>query len=231
MLNAGILLAILLIGVVFFVFFVLSLVRWQMQREELKKKAVELLVRRSYRILSILDVVSDRYLPIQIKLLLVDYLLDLIPSLISKSAEAEDLANKLSELTELRDKLNAGIQETRDEKVTSKVYLSKTQQALSALPQILREFSENQTIDKSTSRRFVSLVRFSINLARYDLLIRGAEMDLEADKKARALEKYRTALSELEKVSIIEEASSEIQWVKQQITDVESMLFVNQSTI
>jgi hypothetical protein len=57
------------------------------------------------------------------------------------------------------------------------------------------------------------------------MLMKEARDDLDLDKKARALEKYRTALAEMETVSFVPESNSVINTLKNRIQAIEGILF------
>lgn len=209
---------------------IFGVVKWYKKQRELKKKATEQLVNRSYRILSILDMVMDRYMPHQTKVLLVDYLLAIVPNLVSHNRYGQDLADKLPELFKIRDELKSSTKLADNGRVTHSDQLSKVQTSLSSLPALIKGFALNGIVDKQTARQQVELIRYGNSLAYHDLLVHQADNDVDMDKKARALEKYRTALVEMEKVAAIGEAQRDIDRLKRVIESVEQALFANRST-
>ncbi|REG86775.1 hypothetical protein [Marinomonas pollencensis] len=228
--QISVLLTIVFIVSIIFLLSVAAFIVWQKKQQLRKKKIIEKLINRSYRLVSILESVPDRYLPIQTKMLLIDYLHSIVPNLVSKRVSVPELMVVLPELSEIRSQLRDGIQKSKNEKVMSKTHCTKIQNALHFLPVLLREFSEKHIIDSRSAKRQAVLMRFSYSLVHYDLLLYQAKVDLVADRKASALDKYRSALAEIEKVAVIENVAEEIEWVKCRIAKVEEMLFVTHTS-
>ncbi|SBS27521.1 hypothetical protein MSP8887_00668 [Marinomonas spartinae] len=230
MMNNIVLIVVICLCVSFAILTIFGVLKWYEKQRELKKKATDQLVNRCYRILSILDIVMDRYMPHQTKLLLVDYLLTIIPKLGSHQRYGQELADKLSELFKIRDQLKSSAKLADKGRVTQSDQLSKIQASLSSLPALIKGFALNGIVDKQTAKQQVELIRYGNSLAYHDLLVHQADSDVDMDKKARALEKYRTALVEMEKVAAIGEAQKDIDRLKRIIESVEQALFTNRST-
>lgn len=224
MAKEGILLTIAAVVILVLLLTVFALFKWRKRRAHLKRKAAEYLSRRCYRVMSILGILTDRYLTVQTKLLLVEYVLSVIPEVTSITRDQELVVRQL-ELKELRDELQMGEQATINDKVTTDVQLARVQSALQALPSLIKGLAINKVVDKATAKHHVELVRYANSLAHYDLLVRQADFDLDADKKARALEKLRTALAEMERVASISDSRREMTRLKNQIKVVEKALF------
>ncbi|MGO3407897.1 hypothetical protein [Marinomonas sp.] len=213
-----------IVGIVFLIT-AFALVSWQKKQNLSKNKVVDKLIARSYRLISTLESVPDRYFPIETKILLIDYLHSIVPRIVNKRVEAPELMSALPELAELRRQLKEGIQNSKREKVASATHCTKIQNSLRFLPTLLREFSTQHVIDHRSAKRQIELVRYSHCLVHYDWLLHQAKVDLAADRKAKSLENYRTALAEIEKVAVIENVSEEVCVVKSHISTVEDMLF------
>lgn len=228
--QISVLLAITFIVAILFLLTAVAFIVWQKKQKIQKKKITDKLINRSYRLISTLESVPDRYLPIETKILLIDYLHSIVPNIIAKRVEARELMLALSELSEMRSQLREGIQKSRNEKVMSTTHFTKIRNALHFLPVLIREFSEKHIVDSRSAKRQTELIRYCYYLVHYDLLLNQAKVDLAADRKARALEKYRTALAEIEKVAIIADVSEEVEVVKARIARVEEMLFVSRES-
>lgn len=230
MIKSVLMIVYIFIGVSCLIFLGLYLLKWREQQQELKRKATEQLMNRCYRILSIFDVLTDRYLPHQTKLLLAEYLLAIIPKLASEKY-GKELSDRLPELIEMHKELKSERPLADNSRVESKEQLSKVQNALQRLPVLLKGFALNGITDRQTAKQEVELIRYSCCLAHHDLLVHQADADLDMDKKARALEKYRIALAEMERVISVGSADSDIKRLTMTIESVEKSLFIQRSAI
>ena len=75
------------------------------------------------------------------------------------------------------------------------------------------------------------MIRYAHALAYRDLLVRQARLDLDNDKKNRALEKYRIALSVMEKNSSVSSSKREMARLQSMIQEVEKVLFSKNSKV
>lgn len=199
---------------------------WRLHSEQQQKRQqeLELLANRCYRIVDLLHCLTDRYLPLTCKTVLVEYLISSI-YLLERNKAARDLTDLLPIYVKLLAELKEGQQVSQNDKVQTHLQLTQVQAALQSIPLLLRGFVSNKVIDKATAKEQVEQVRFSYCLAHHDLLIREAEVSLEDDKKARALEKLRLALAEMEKVSSFTQSEPFIKRLDDNIKRVEHELF------
>lgn len=201
-----------------------ALLRFNKERKERQKQELEQLSRRCYRIVDLLNCLTDRYLPLTTKLVLVEYLISSI-SFLGRYNLATDLENMLPGYIRLLEELKAGQQASLKDRVQTHVQLSQAQQGLQALPLLLRGLVSNNFIDKATAKDQVAQVRFSFCLAHHDLLVKEAMASLDLDKKAGALEKLRHALAEMEKVATYNESGPVIAKLNNTIQRIENELF------
>ncbi len=218
--SLSIILAVVLVALIVLV----VLVRFFKTRKAKQMQELELLVRRCQRIEQILNTVSDRYLPLTTKLVLVEYLISSL-TLIKKHAVETELVKWMPQYLQLFEELKEGQQATLKDKVVNAQQLAQVQQALQALPLLIRGLVGLGVLDKATAKEQVVQIRFSYFLAHHDLLVREAQLDLDIDKKARALEKLRLALVEIEKVGTVTQSEVLIKRLNSIIHRVESELF------
>ncbi|SBS26892.1 hypothetical protein MAQ5080_00653 [Marinomonas aquimarina] len=201
-----------------------ALLRFQKERQERQRQELEQLSRRCYRIVDLLNCLTDRYLPLMAKQILVEYLISSV-GLLGRYKLARDLEDMLPGYIRLLDELKNGQQASLNDKVQTHVQLSQVQQGLQSVPLLLRGLVSNGFVDKATAKDQVTLVRFSFSLAHHDLLVKEALASLELDKKASALEKLRHALAEMEKVASFNESEAVINKLNNTIQRVENELF------
>lgn len=201
-----------------------ALLRFQKERQERQRQELEQLSRRCYRIADLLNCLSDRYLPLLTKQVLVEYLISSIHFL-SRYNLVSDLQAMLPGYEQLLVELKAGQRASVNDKIQTHVQLSQAQQALQAIPLLLRGLVNSNFIDKATAKDQVALVRFSHSLAYHDLLVKEAMVSFDLDKKAGALEKLRQALAEMEKVATYNESAVVISKLNTTIQRIENELF------
>lgn len=201
-----------------------ALIRFSRGRKQKLQHEMELLIRRSHRIEGVLNCLSDRYLPLVTKTLLVEYLIESL-SFITKHGGTPDVQGSVPQYLQLLEELREGQQATLKHKVLSEPQLAQVQQALQTLPLLLRGLVGTKAIDQATAKEQISQIRFSFFLAHHDLLVREAMLSLDCDKKARALEKLRQALVEMEKVSAFTQSEEVIKRLNSTIKRVEGELF------
>jgi hypothetical protein len=97
------------------------------------------------------------------------------------------------------------------------------------LLQGIRNMPESYGAGRVIIRHHIVLIRYAHALAHRDLLVRQARQDLDNDKKNRALEKYRLALSVMEKNESVSSSKREVVRLQNMIQDVENVLFSKKS--
>lgn len=198
--------------------------RFYKERQERQKQELEQLSKRCYRIADLLNLVTDRYLPLTTKTVLVEYLISSI-HLLSRHNYSTDLEQALPGYLQLLEELKIGQQASKNDKVQTHVQLSQVQQGLQAMPLLLRGLVSNNIVDKAIAKDQLAQIRFSFCLAHHDLLVKEAQSSLDLDKKAGALEKLRLALAEMEKVAAFDQADPVIEKLKNTIQRIEAELF------
>lgn len=201
-----------------------SLLRYFKLRKARQKQEMEALIKRCHRIERLLNVVPDRYLPLTTKLVLVEYLVTSI-GLIQKHGEDRELVVHLPQYLQLLAELKLGQQATLKDRVHTANQLAQVHSALQSLPLLLRGLVGSKVLDRATAKEQTAQVRYGYFLAHHDLLVKEARLDLDIDKKARALEKLRLALAEMEKVSAYTASESVIKRLNHAIKQVEDELF------
>ncbi|MBJ7536689.1 hypothetical protein [Marinomonas transparens] len=203
---------------------VLSVLRWQKSQRERKQKMLATLLNRSNRLLDIFQTVSGRYLPGSVKKVLVEYAFSITTQLVKDHYDARAELNHAG-LVEVFDNLKLGEKGEVKMRIASQEELTSTQNTLQYLSRMLKKLAENRVIDNGSAKYHMGLLRYTHSLAYCDVLVNQAAQDLDLDKKSRALEKYRTALVALERVSSGGYAQKEIAHLKVMIDDVEKKLF------
>ncbi|WP_377369047.1 hypothetical protein [Rhodanobacter aciditrophus] len=201
-----------------------SLLRFFKLRRARQQQEIEALVKRCHRIDRLLNIVPDRYLPLITKTVLMEYMVSSV-SLIKKHREERELVGALPHYLQSLSELKAGQQATLKDRVQTSQQLELIQNALQSLPLLLRGLVGKSVLDKATAKEQAAQIRFGYFLAHHDLLVREARLDLDIDKKARALEKLRLALAEMEKVAAYTASEPVIKRLNKAIKQVESELF------
>jgi len=202
-----------------------SFFRWRRQQRELREKRLSHLSHRSERLLYSLETVSDRYLAKETKVFVIEYLLSVVEQLVKANYQSNFVAKQV-ELTQLLSKVKLGQKASIiKDRVTSQEQLEQTHQALQFMLREMRNMTENYGVSRIITRHHIVLLRYAHALAHRDLLVRQARQDLDNDKKSRALEKYRLALSILEKNVSLSSSKKEIARLQNMIQDVEKVLF------
>ncbi|NVK73568.1 MAG: hypothetical protein HWE24_08820 [Oceanospirillaceae bacterium] len=205
-------------------FSVPSYLRWRRQQKELRDKLFSRLSKRSNRLFSSLGIIPDRYLPRDTKVFLVEYLLSVIEQLMGANYQSDFVSNK-DQLTRLLTDLKQGRVVTSKDRVTTQEQLEQTHDAILYLLKEMRNMLDRHGAGRSIIKHHIVLMRYSHALAYRDLLVRQARDDLDNDKKNRALEKYRAALSVIEKNSSVNSSKREVARLQNMIQDVENILF------
>ncbi|MGO2234268.1 hypothetical protein B6N13_14605 [Marinomonas sp. UCMA 3892] len=204
--------------------------RWRRQQRELKKKLLSRLSNRSDRLLYSLEMVSDRYMARDTKIFLIEYLLSITTQLVASNYKSE-FVSKQAYLLRLLTELKLGRQVTVKDRVASQEQLDKIQNALQFMLRELRGMGESYGASRVIIRHHIVLIRYAHALAYRDLLVRQARLDLDNDKKNRALEKYRIALSVMEKNSSVSSSKREMARLQSMIQEVEKVLFSKNSKV
>ena len=203
---------------------VVVMVRYHQERQRQQQKELELLVTRCYKIIDLLNILSDRYLPLLTKTILMEYLIASINTIDRYNADKE-LPSYLPRYLEWLQELQQGQQVSIKDTVQTPSQLTHVQASLQTVPLLLKGLVNSKVIDSATAKEQVTTIRFAYYLAHHDLLLQDAEICLEDDKKARALEKMRLALCEMEKVTSSSHAEPVIAQLSRRIEQVEYELF------
>lgn len=208
------------------VLFIAATSFWRFYKEGQEKLQQELeqLSKRCHRISDLLLLLPDRYLPLTTKMMLVEYLITSITYL-EKHKQARELSAALAGYLQLLEELKNGQQATLNDKVQTHLQLAHVQQGLESIPLLLRGLVSQNLIDKVIAKEQVSQIRFFYALAHHDLLVKEALSSLDLDKKARALEKLRHALAEMEKVASYDQSEPVIKKLNNTIERIETELF------
>lgn len=200
------------------------MVRYYKERQQQQQKELELLVTRCYKIIDLLNILPDRYLPLLTKTLLVEYLVASMNTIARFKADNE-LPSYLPRYLEWLQELQEGQQVSSKDKVQTAAQLTQVQAALQAVPVLLKGLVHNKVMDSATAKEQVASIRYSYCLAHHDLLLQEAQLCLDDDKRARALEKMRLALTEMEKVASSPHAEPVITQLSSRIAQIEQELF------
>jgi hypothetical protein len=205
-----------------------SFFRWQKRQKELKEKVLSNLSSRSERLLFSLEMVSDRYLTKDTRIFLIEYLLFCIAPL-KKVGYQSDIVEKQEDLIRWLTDLKLGNHTLNKDRVGSQAELEQIHNALQSMVREARNISDSFGVSRALIRHHVVLIRYAHDLAYRDLLVRQARYDLENDKKNRALEKYRTALSVMERNGSVNSSKREKVRLQNMIQDVENLLFAKKN--
>lgn len=220
----------------FIICFVPILIRWRRQQKALKKQRLTYLSRRSEQVFHALDVISDRYLAKDIKVFMIEYLLFIIKQLEKANYTSDFLAKHadiMHWLTEINatEKNSAVKKHAAGQRVTTPEQLNQTHNALKCLRQETRYMAKTYGVSQVIIGQHLVQIRYAYALAYRDLLVYQARLDLDNDKKAQALEKYRTALSVMEQNDSVSGAKKEIVQLRGRINKIEQILFPNKNKV
>lgn len=202
--------------------------KWKKKQRELREKLLSRLSSRSDHLFHSLQIISDRYLARDTKIFIVEYLLSVITQLTRANCKSQ-FVSKQADLVKILTELRLGQQIKVKDRVSSQEQLDQIQNALKFMLREMRNMSENYGLSRVTIRHHILSIRYAHALAYRDLLVRQARQDLDCDKKNRALEKYRIALSVIEKNSSVSSSKREIVRLQKMIQEVESVLFSKNS--
>ncbi|WP_111638396.1 hypothetical protein [Marinomonas shanghaiensis] len=201
-----------------------ALLRWRKQQRALREKQLSSLSNRSDRLLYALETVSDRYLAKETKVFIIEYLLSAIDQLVKANYQSSFVTKK-TYLVRLLTEVKLGKNVIIKDRVATQQQLEQIQNALQVMLRELRYLREHYGASGTIIRHHIVLIRYAHALAHRDLLVRQARQDLDNDKKNRALEKYRVALSVIEKNDSVSGAKKEAIRLQNMIQDVEKVLF------
>lgn len=201
-----------------------ALLRWRKQQRALREKQLSSLSNRSDRLLYALETVSDRYLAKETKVFIIEYLLSAIDQLVKANYQSSFVTKK-TYLVRLLTEVKLGKNVIIKDRVATQQQLEQIQNALQVMLRELRYLREHYGVSGTIIRHHIVLIRYAHALAHRDLLVRQARQDLDNDKKNRALEKYRVALSVIEKNDSVSGAKKEAIRLQNMIQDVEKVLF------
>lgn len=198
------------------------------ERRRAQVLADNLLQKRCDRIAGVLHLVSDRYMPIQTKMILIEFLISGLTHLqkISKNESHEATLHEIKDVSSL---LKSGQYALNNEKVTSKAHMEKVHEGLLALPAFLKGLTTQGQLDKSIARNQVELIRYMRQLAATDLYSYVAQQDLDADRLSQAREKYLNALAGLEKFVGLEQSKDEIERLQYKISQLDQKLHIKKN--
>lgn len=205
-----------------------SFLKWRKQQKELKAKLLSRLSNRSERLLYSLEMISDRYLARDSKVFIIEYLISVIAQLVRANHQS-NFVSKQADLVRMLTELKLGQQVAVKDRVATQEQLDQTHNALQYLLQGIRNMPESYGAGRVIIRHHIVLIRYAHALAHRDLLVRQARQDLDNDKKNRALEKYRLALSVMEKNESVSSSKREVVRLQNMIQDVENVLFSKKS--
>lgn len=185
--------------------------------------ADNLLQKRCDRIAGILHLISDRYMPIQTKMILTEFLISGLTHL-QKVSKKESHEATLNEMTHVASLMKAGKYTLNQERVSSKAHLDKVNEGLTVLPTFLKGLTTQGQLDKSIALKQVEQIRFMRQLATTDYLSHLAQQDLDADRLTQAREKYLSALAGLEKFVSVDNSKDEIEKLQYKISRLDQKL-------
>lgn len=198
------------------------------ERRRAQIMADTLLQKRCDRIAGVLHLISDRYMPIQTKMILTEFLISGLTHL-QKVSKKESHEATLHEMKDTASLLKAGKYVLNQERITSKAHLEKVSEGLTVLPAFLKGLTTQGQLDKSIAISQVEQIRFMRQLAVTDLLSYVAQQDCDADRLSQAREKYLNALAGLEKYVALEQSKDEIEKLQYKISRLDQKLHVKMS--
>lgn len=214
-----------LVAVVLFICCLLpAFLRWKKQQRILKEKLLSRLSKRSERLLYSLEMVSDRYLTAETNVFFFEYLLDVVGQLTNANFQSSFVLKKAyleHTLSDFKSKQHI----LSKDRVGNQEQLDQIHGALQCILREVRNIPENYGASRAIIRHHIALARYAHALAYHDLLVKQASMDMDNNKKGQALEKYRIALSIMEKNASVAQSKREMTRLKSKIQDVESVLF------
>jgi hypothetical protein len=198
--------------------------RWKKQRRVLRERLLSRLSSRSERLLYSLEMISDRYLTKETKVFFLEYLLYVIGQLKNANYQSR-FVSKQAFLVQILTELKSGREKMAKERVGNQEQFDQVHGALQYMLREMRNIPENRVVSRVVVKHHIVLVRYAHAIAYRDLLVKQAGLDLENDKKGQALEKYRIALSLIEKNRSVSRSKREIVRLQGMIQDVEKVLF------
>ncbi|MDE8603643.1 hypothetical protein M3I01_012140 [Marinomonas sp. RSW2] len=198
--------------------------RWKKHRKALRERLLSRLSSRSERLLYSLEMISDRYLTKETNVFFLEYLLYVIGQLKNANYQSK-FVSKQGFLVDCLTELKSGRQQVTRDRVGSQEQFDQVCDALQYILREMRNIPENRVVSRVIVKHHIVLVRYAHALAYRDLLVKQAGLDLENDKKGLALEKYRIALSSIEKNRSVSSSKREIVRLQNMIQDVEKVLF------
>jgi hypothetical protein len=198
--------------------------RWKKQRRALRERLLSRLSSRSERLLYSLEMISDRYLTKETKAFFLEYLLYVIGQLKNANYQSKFVSKQVF-LVDCLTELKSGRQQVTRDRVGSQEQFDQVCDALQYILREMKNIPENRVVSRVIVKHHIVLVRYAHALAYRDLLVKQAGLDLENDKKGQALEKYRIALSSIEKNRSVSSSKREIVRLQNMIQDVEKVLF------
>ncbi|WP_191600788.1 hypothetical protein [Marinomonas algicola] len=173
-------------------------------------------------------ILPDRYLPIELKSMLLTYIVNGYTKLANHPFTMEQLSYK-KEMTLLFEEIYSDTYIASDEKVVTAGRLEQVQHALLKIPTFIKRQTELRQIDRASAKDYLEKIRYCHALAKIDILMKQGDDLLDMDKKASALEHYRTALTDAEKINLLVACDDLIKTITRSIQQVEKQLHINQN--
>ncbi|TYL47370.1 hypothetical protein FXV75_05055 [Marinomonas sp. IMCC 4694] len=190
----------------------------------MRERLLSRLSKRSDHMLYSLKKVSDRYLTRDTKIFIIEYLLNVIAECVRANFRTPFIEKKEELLIHLSE-LKLGRNIASKDRVSSQQQFEQMQNILQYMLREIRNMPESYGGSRVVIKHHLTLIRYAHALAQRDLLVKQARQDLEENKKARALERYRFALSIIEKNGSIVSSKREKARLQKMIQDVEMLLF------
>lgn len=221
----------ILVAVVFVMLCLLPIfLKWKKKQRELKEKIFYRLSIRSDHLFHSVEMIPDRYLAKDTKIFILEYLLSVIAQL-TRADYTSGFVSKEADIVRILTELKLGHKTATKERIASQEQLDQIHNALQFIIRAMRNISEGYGASRVMISQHIALIRYAHSLAYRDLLVRQARQDLDDDRKNRALEKYRTALSVMERNGSVSGSKREAVRLQNMIQDVENVLFSKKNEV
>ena len=194
-------------------------------QKEAQLKADQTMRQRCERLVKLIQIIPERYLDHSIRLSVLDYSINGYSYLNGKYSHSEQTI-LLKEALRYREELADQEARASREKVVSEKQLLEIQNAQQALVAFLKWQLRHQVIDNATTKIYIDQIRYRYALANIDFLIYQANSLEEQEKRAKALEKYRTALAEVDKMHMWGDCQALEKQLKTAIESLEQQLLL-----
>lgn len=197
-------------------------------RRSARLKAEEELLFICDKLANVIRVLPDRYFPIELKSMLLTFVVNGYERLVNHQLTVEQLSYK-KEMTLLFEEIYSDTYIASDEKITTAGRLEQVQHALLKIPAFIKRQTELRQIDRASAKDYLAKIRYCHALAKIDVLMKQGDDLLDIDKKASSLELYRTALADAEKINLLVACDDLIEKIIGSIQQVEKQLHINQN--